>query len=90
MGTGLGDAVEAGAILAETGEIGPRLVGFAAVDDWRLAAFEGEALTWWSAADVAGLLAVIWFGSLQTLPRAGMIPRSCCGVPPGVRRRPNT
>jgi hypothetical protein len=59
VGSGLGEAVQAGAILAETvGDIGPRLVDFAVVADWRVAAYEvvdGEAVTWWSAADVAEL-----------------------------------
>jgi hypothetical protein len=63
VGAGLGEAVEAGAVLAgAVGGIGPRLVGFAAVDDWRVAAYEvvrGEAVTWWTAADVAQLPAVL-------------------------------
>jgi hypothetical protein len=87
IGAGLGEAVEAGAILAETvGEIGPRLVGFATVDDWRLAAYEvveGQAVTWWSAADVAELLAVLerMHEVTDPCPIAGTSPYARAFVP---------
>lgn len=63
VGAGLGAAVEAGAVLAgAVGSLGPRLVGFAAVGDWRVAAYEvveGATVTWWDAGDVAELRPVL-------------------------------
>ena len=63
VGAGLGEAVEAGAILAgAVGGIGPRLAGFTVVGDWRVAAYEvveGEAVTWWTPADLAELRTVL-------------------------------
>lgn len=63
IGDGLGEAVEAGVVLAEAvGDLGPTLAGFAVVDEWRVAAYEvieGETVTRWTAADRAELLAVL-------------------------------
>ncbi|GAA0456811.1 hypothetical protein Ade02nite_05790 [Paractinoplanes deccanensis] len=63
VGGGLGEAVEAGAVLAEAvGDLGPRPAGFAAVGAWRVAAYEaieGEAVTRWTAADEPELLSVM-------------------------------
>ncbi|MCY1145019.1 phosphotransferase [Actinoplanes sp. Pm04-4] len=59
----LGMGVEVGAALAEAvGEIGPRLVGFRVVGDWRVAAYEvieGAAVRQWAAEDVPRLLSLI-------------------------------
>jgi hypothetical protein len=80
VGDGLGEAVEAGAVLTEAvGEIAPRLVGFAAVGDWRVTAHEvvdGETVTWWNSADQPGLFEV-----LQRM-RAVMDPCPVIGTSP--------
>ncbi|MBB2922326.1 aminoglycoside phosphotransferase [Cellulomonas cellasea] len=63
VGGGLGEAVEAGVVLADVvGDLGPRLVGSAAVGAWRVAAYEvvdGTALAAWDAADLEPLLGVV-------------------------------
>jgi hypothetical protein len=63
VGEGLGEAVEAGVALARVAdELGPLLVGSAAVGQWRVAAYEvveGEPVKWWEAADHPRLLEVL-------------------------------
>lgn len=63
VGAGLGEAVEAGARLADVvGALGPQLVGFTSVGLWRLAAYEvieGDTLTTWTPDDLAPLLSLI-------------------------------
>lgn len=63
VGGGLGEAVEAGVVLADVvGDLGPRLVGSATVGAWRVAAYEvvdGTALTTWDEEDLVPLLAVV-------------------------------
>lgn len=63
VGEGFGEAVEAGVVLADvTGDLGPRLVGAAAVGAWRIAAYEvvdDEAVTSWRTADLGPLLRVV-------------------------------
>ncbi|WP_328473656.1 aminoglycoside phosphotransferase [Actinoplanes sp. NBC_00393] len=60
---GLGDAVQAGVVLADvTGDLGPRLVGCAVVGPWRVAAYEvveGETVTRWESADLPHVLAMV-------------------------------
>lgn len=62
VGDGLGEAVEAGAVLADAaGDLGPRLVDAVACGEWRIAAYEvvdGGPVDQWSAADVDELLRV--------------------------------
>lgn len=86
-GDGLGEAVEAGAVLSEVvGDLGPRLVGLAAVNEWRVAAYEvieGEAVTRWTAADRAELPAVLrrMREVMDPCPMAGTSPYARAFLP---------
>lgn len=83
--SGDGAAVEAGAVLADVvGDLGPRLAGFAAVGDWRVAAYEvidGETVTRWTADD--DLLAVLrrMRDVLDPCPVSGTSPYAEAFVP---------
>ncbi|GIE83230.1 hypothetical protein Aph02nite_91800 [Actinoplanes philippinensis] len=63
VGNGLGEAVEAGAVLADAvGDLGPRLVGAATCGGWRVAAYhvvDGVTIESWSAADVDEFLRIV-------------------------------
>ncbi|WP_308201211.1 phosphotransferase [Paractinoplanes maris] len=59
VGEGLGEAVEAGVVLAgAVGDLGPRLAGSAAVGAWRVAVYEvieGETVRRWEPTDLPEL-----------------------------------
>lgn len=63
IGTGLGEAVEAGAVLADAvGDLGPRLLRAVSCGEWRVAAYkvvDGVTVDAWSSADVDEVLLVI-------------------------------
>lgn len=62
IGDGMGEAVEAGAVLADViGDLGPRLQGAAACGSWRVAAYEvldGDTVSTWRSKDFPALLEV--------------------------------
>jgi hypothetical protein len=101
VGNGFGEAVEAGAVLADAvGDLGPRLVGAVACGEWRVAAYEvvdGTPVASWSAADVDELLRVAdrMRERLDPCPVGGVWPYAHDFVPLlgewatlGVRRPP--
>jgi len=59
IGGGLGEAVEAGVVLADVvGDLGPRLLGSASSGDWRIAAYEvvdGASVSTWRREDLISL-----------------------------------
>ncbi|GAA1653620.1 phosphotransferase [Actinoplanes couchii] len=63
VGEGLGEAVQAGVVLAPAaGALAPRLVGSAVLGSWRMAAYEvveGETVTRWEAADLPHVLRAV-------------------------------
>ncbi|MEV6300153.1 aminoglycoside phosphotransferase [Actinoplanes sp. NPDC051861] len=80
-------AVEAGALLAgHIGDLGPRLVGFIAIGDWRIAAYEvidGEPVTRWTDADRFALRAVMqrMHHLMEPCPTAGTSPYAVAFLP---------
>jgi hypothetical protein len=87
VGEGLGEAVQAGAVLADAvGDLGPRLVGSAAVGAWRVVAYEvvdGATPTTWDSADLAPLLRVVerLRERLDPCPLPGTTPYADAFVP---------
>ena len=69
VGAGLGEAIEAGVVLAGVvGDIGPRLVGSVSVGDWRVAVFEvieGVTVERWQPDDSACCRRSIMCGTLS-------------------------
>ncbi|WP_380162036.1 phosphotransferase [Kineococcus sp. R86509] len=63
IGTGLGEAVEAGVVLADVvGDLGPRLVGSASPGSWRIAVYEvldAQSVGAWRTEDLGPLLQVL-------------------------------
>jgi hypothetical protein len=82
---GDGDAVEAGADLAEVvGDLGPRLAGYAAIDDWRVAAYEvidGEAVTRWTVDDELPAMLRRMRAIVEPCPVGGTTPYAEAFVP---------
>jgi Ser/Thr protein kinase RdoA (MazF antagonist) len=87
VGNGLGEAVEAGVVLADAvGDLGPRLVSAAACGQWRVAAYEvvdGVTAEDWTTADVDEMLRVadrMW-ERLGSCPVGGFRPYADDFVP---------
>ncbi|MFC4072571.1 phosphotransferase [Actinoplanes subglobosus] len=87
VGDGLGEAVEAGAVLADAvGDLGPTLVGAVPCGEWRVAAYEvvdGVTVDFWTAGDVDELLRVVarMRERLEPCPVAGVRPYALDFVP---------
>nr|WP_221373793.1 phosphotransferase [Actinoplanes polyasparticus] len=87
VGAGLGEAVEAGVVLADVvGDIGPRLVGSASIGEWRVAVYEvieGVTVERWEPSDIRPLLTLL--GRLreraEPCPVAGTSPYAEAFVP---------